>query len=473
MAIIIPSKHIYSIEDNSKLLKNKVDRVEYSQKIVDTKIEEDNVYNTSANVGFLEDESQHKTNSDIAERMDLSNSYWDVAFVQVEQIPIYFDGIIIIPKYFNMYSIQTLNDISNNYSIYVNQYQGEIIGSAQAVNIFLNSTSVNIKYKELLQNSLINKSIIWQDNFKTIAKEEKFISPEIGVEIIAHTEISFDDNETNIYLYNEDNDNYYISAHIFCGITNISFGGHNNIFYSGIITTTMDLPLNGNYITYSPTRIDFSFNGQKVSIDVKEENLSIGNGKNIYNYEDSNELMQSTNTPTLNTRLQKIIDKWKDGREIAVLECGIADYYNDLEYIITVVGTGSAGYYNYIDLRSNYPLNIKVGDKIKIPPNYDEIEVSRVLNNGLDIRCDAPYSVTLPPLKSSFIYSTGSIVKIKDNGDTFKLHEQVIPYIYRGLGLGEEPMSLKKNGEPKVFEVIGREISYEGVPLQKITILEV
>lgn len=50
------------------------------------------------------------------------------------------------------------------------------------------------------------------------------------------------------------------------------------------------------------------------------------------------------------------------------------------------------------------------------------------------------------------------------------IHSAVVPYTFSSLG--ERPLSVKKDGTAKSFEVIGRDFKFEGVPWQFLTIQE-
>ena len=51
-------------------------------------------------------------------------------------------------------------------------------------------------------------------------------------------------------------------------------------------------------------------------------------------------MIQSTNTPTQESKYQEIIDKWKDGKQTATIACPIVDFYdtNGNKVIDTSVG---------------------------------------------------------------------------------------------------------------------------------------
>ena len=52
----------------------------------------------------------------------------------------------------------------------------------------------------------------------------------------------------------------------------------------------------------------------------------------------------------------------------------------------------------------------------------------------------------------------------------FQKYQRVEPYIFTSKG--EVPLSKDENGNPKVFEIIGTDFSYNGVPWQELTIQE-
>ena len=54
---------------------------------------------------------------------------------------------------------------------------------------------------------------------------------------------------------------------------------------------------------------------------------------------------------------------------------------------------------------------------------------------------------------------------------TFEIGDKVIPMVYVGNG-EDRPMSKYNNGQPKVFEVLGVKMKYEGVPRQILDLQE-
>jgi hypothetical protein len=54
---------------------------------------------------------------------------------------------------------------------------------------------------------------------------------------------------------------------------------------------------------------------------------------------------------------------------------------------------------------------------------------------------------------------------------SFRLHDDVIPYVFGANGQ-DKPMSKYQDGSPKVFEVVGSNIIYDGAVWQELTLIE-
>lgn len=66
----------------------------------------------------------------------------------------------------------------------------------------------------------------------------------------------------------------------------------------------------------------------------------VGNGNKVFSF-DGNELIQTTNTPTQESKYQSIIDKWESGKQTAIITCPITDYYDLTGSKVINVNTGS------------------------------------------------------------------------------------------------------------------------------------
>lgn len=107
--------------------------------------------------------------------------------------------------------------------------------------------------------------------------------------------------------------------------------------YSNI---TEGFTMDGTTTTYVPTSITISVQGKAYVLDIPTETQSYGSGENIYSIS-NNELIQATNfyvdTTTDDNATQdqikllcnNILDEYKYGKEKAVIECAVSDYYDE------------------------------------------------------------------------------------------------------------------------------------------------
>lgn len=78
---------------------------------------------------------------------------------------------------------------------------------------------------------------------------------------------------------------------------------------------------------YVAKKVNIAINGTVLSLNLDDNTIQKGSGKTVYSF-DGNELIQSTNTPTQESKYQVVIDKWKNGKQTAIIACPIADFYD-------------------------------------------------------------------------------------------------------------------------------------------------
>lgn len=152
----------------------------------------------------------------------------------------------------------------------------------------------------------------------------------------------------------------------------------------------------GYQITIVPTKLNISVNGNTIVLNLNDESKSIGDGNKVFSF-DSNELIQTTNMPHIENKYQGVINRWKNGKQTAIITCPISDYYDE---------------------RGNKIIDISTSGKM-----------------------------------------------------LFKKGDIVIPYTYTNKG--DKPLSYSKNLAPKQFKVIGTKISQKQGGMQELTIQEV
>lgn len=168
-------------------------------------------------------------------------------------------------------------------------------------------------------------------------------------------------------------------------------------WYSGIENSSIGTYIrNGaTKIEFIPNKIDLSVYGDIITLDLQDETVTINNGNKVFSF-DGNELIQTTNTPTQRSKYQGVIDKWKNGKQTAVIACPITDFY---------------------DTNGNKVIDTSVSGKM--------------------------------------LFDIGDIV---------------IPYSYTNKG--DKPLSYNKNLSPKQFKVVGTKISKNQGGTQESTVQE-
>lgn len=167
---------------------------------------------------------------------------------------------------------------------------------------------------------------------------------------------------------------------------------------------------NGILEVYELTQFRIKFNGNVLTLDIQDGNLTFGDDKTAKFSIAKNELIQKSNSINGEKYIQKlankVIDSYCDGKETAIITCGIAKYY-DLS-----------------------------GNKILIDPTNENPDLPMIIPNNSII---VPYDC--------IVGSNGNIINV--------------------------PMSTNKDGTPKAFLVVGNELKYDGVIRQVLYGIEI
>ena len=93
-------------------------------------------------------------------------------------------------------------------------------------------------------------------------------------------------------------------------------------------------------------------------------------------------------------------------------------------------------------------------------------------NNVLNEYAKGKETATLLCSISDYYDESGEkVIDTKTNRMSFRLHDEVIPYVYGADGK-DKPMSKNQDGSAKVFEVVGSNIIYDGAVWQELTLQE-
>lgn len=399
--ILIPSRCIYSI-DNQKVIDNQVDKVEVEQKDPQIVNDSENVYNEKVECQAVWAESQSQSNhmeKDVMLGGEIIMSLSAVAYVEVT--PSYIMQKFTIPKTANNSAILRIftGEDENGYANIRYSLIGDITKGDLSGNV-IGSVGNTISYKSVNVNNPNNitvttgASYTLTPNFDYTANYENVKE---GQKVSTTINFKLYDSSTILTATATENDNdFTINLTILNGLIIKKLEGGTT--FEGYYGETQTVNLNGTYEKYQPTQVNISFYGNTIKLDLEKETFTIGNGNHTMSF-NGNELMQTTNTPTIEDMYRQVIGQYKNGKEVATIRCGIENYYDSDENIV----------------------------------------ISKSRKNNLPM--------------------------------TFHIGDIVVPYVYGANGK-DKPMSIKKDGTAKDFEVLGKKTIYDGGIWQELTLQE-
>jgi hypothetical protein len=204
---------------------------------------------------------------------------------------------------------------------------------------------------------------------------------------------------------------YSLDIKVLCDLRTIGMGRHgtSNTTETGSLTG-FSTDYEGEYIDYISTALEITINGDTIGIDLTDKTVYI-NGETAKKVHSvsGNELMQTTNY---------FIDK--DGVK-----------HNAIEYAFSNVQA------KYKDGKETATIRCDISDYY----DYDTKKKVICIKN-----------------------STGKM--------SFKEYDQVIPMVFGADGK-DKPMSLYSDGSPKIFQVLGTKICYDGAVWQELSLQEI
>lgn len=371
MAIIIPSKSIYDIE-NQKVLNNVIDRIEvnatdilpkngYNVSVYDERIITSPMrYNRQQNGKTNWAETRVYTENDTA----LGQFIYGEAYAFSLITGIYWQGTVRIYKNYdnqliqNIYAgVETINEVETpqvKYSIYSKKRNGSVTAYGQ-----VNDTippedltqekvviydSIERNMEDLTSDTLLTLPIKSQSC--TFSYNHYFENYDKDMAISATVApFQYSDTITNLDNLNirEGTDNgkgyYEFDITVLCGCIIDYLGCSNFAEYGGgeKSDTPRDLTFIGYCEYYEPNYIELAVYGDTIGIELKDKVLNIskdGNEDSKYVTSISNnELLQTTNYFTngaengaITEEITKTITKYESGVETAEILCSINDY---------------------------------------------------------------------------------------------------------------------------------------------------
>lgn len=369
MAIIIPSKNIFNIT-NQKILDNSIDYV--SSEIFIPSVQNRIDVETNS-FSFNYDDLEGNI-------IDVKNGKYKIEYSVTENEND--DNVLILFSYCRILNetyiksldlilskIERINSFVSSYyeesphisySIVGDVITGDVSGIATCSLLkgggIYYLTFPNITYK--ITNEKVDNNISF-DIEEVMNTHEVFVDEETGDYSISSS-IKFS-KKINKKISNDklklDN--------VIIGYDAVVLGGDANVAYLKNEEFTINFNKTNGYKKYIPRKINIIVRGDVYEFDLKNEDFIVDfdkTKKDLF-YQNSNELFQSTNIPSVKSSLKNIIKQYKNGKENILLLCSISDYFDEeLNKVI--------------DIKSNDKMTFNIGDII-IPFRFNE--------NGKDV----------------------------------------------------------------------------------------
>lgn len=491
--IKIPSKDIYPPILNSKIVDNKINKIEvqaYAPQLINAT---ENVYNERIESGFLPDNTISSYNWEAYERDRNDEIYpFSLAIAYIRVTPTYITKTYKIQKSQANNSILRLftgKDENGNSNI-----KYDIRGDVEKGNLTADSLITTNKYfpvgdnydpkfqfdSESLNKDKINEKTNIGYNFDELKDllsttfTHKFPYGNFIYDVTAKVTLPSKTDVFNVNAVETDTD-YTLTFSILAGLLVEKFGGLNK-YPHNTLDKIVDFPLSGTYEEYIPKEVNVSFYGDVLKLNLEQEQLTIGDGNNFYSYSSSNELMQVTNIPNPRAVYSIVNDKWANGKELATLRCGISDYYTvdknidiDVSFVYSkdvtiatddIINIGDTLYLEYVRGSTVAKYILTVEDYIGDNKYFCTLKAQTI-------------PIPLPLGKYNAVIKNKLISNSGEDGLPMTIHKGDIvePYKYGADGK-DKPMSLLKNGTAKNFQIIGKKVIYDGAVWQEIDMLE-
>lgn len=525
MAILIPSKNIYD-KQNPKVRDNVIERIEVGAlEVVPDNEYGESVYNEKIIIDTYTGYNRTNTESDVR---SFFRDSWTLAYgigiAKTQITRMYCSGTIKIPKEKNntviteiLSKIDSYGNAQIKYNAYCTKKTGSVSSIETLSETIYNPDSGAARIETSVSNNNINTdNRIFTDKIENTSlpdtglfeiKDTIFFTQSYTVEnnnydVTATT--TYPDNITNLgsldVKYNEEKDEYEFDYIILCGIGFDRLGATKDSTFdigstSNTVTNTQSIVLLGETEFYFPKQIEITVYGNTIGIDLTDKTIYINGetAKKVHSI-DGNELMQTSNYSlsyqdkiniTIGGELSSATDTaFFELYYSETLKLGQSLYYNGEEAIITALPeTENEIDYYTIKIKANGEFANKKGTSIDVfLSQIKESSITSAFTNTLNsyergketatIRCDISdyyeYDATAEKFKGEKVISidnsTGQMA--------FKLYDKVIPMVY-GSDKKDRPMSLYKNGDPKIFQVLGTKIYYNGAVWQELSLQEV
>lgn len=352
VVIIIPSKRIYS-KNFDPIIDNNIDKVEVALNEPQLITNTENVYSETIN-SFPSDESQIAYETLAVHQTIIGATDYTIYSARYTKIiPQYVNREIFVPissQNKQIISVLTgVNDSGNTniqISISGSIKRGEItgyaaIGTQPVFSPVAGSAGRYAGTFTISNTTIINKTIKQSTDgyYELFHTNKTYINQNSSAPTFIPVTLEFITKDNVLKADTEpikiDNKDYLkLNLTVLVGISVIFMSFSKRYDQEGYpdspstIPTDATRPTDSSFEDYTPDVVSISLNGEIIKLDLQDKTITIDNGNKVFSF-DSNELIQDTNTPTIESKYQTIIDKWKNGKQTAVITCPIADYYDE------------------------------------------------------------------------------------------------------------------------------------------------
>ena len=493
MAIKIPSKNIYNTK-NPKVIDNVIERIEVGAvEVVPNNEYETTVYNKNFIVSkdIITDEEIKNTEANGmvrgASAEGMTRVYYSASYVGYlgqktinisVKIP-----ILLINKYVD--TILTKTDANGNENINYSLFGVEEKGSAWAEWDYETASPANI---------IIKEGSITYASPDTVSEEKRLEIPDnISIYERSNPTVVSSSAEQNLKTWGnvktaearkeivDGEECFVIDLHLMGGVRIVKM-----TYYITDDKAPAQFSFEGDYTLFNATAVEIGIRGNIIGIDLEDNTLYIPKtdktSKKVYSL-DGNELAQTTNYIYTNNQQEieftegDVVDgltnyyvQYKDGnpRDYSTVVNFILKKQNNRERTATIpkgeVRTLAIKYIS--DRLDDFNLKSSVA-KINQIETFTEkiIDEYKKGKETATIRCS---------ISDYYDYNNQSKVIAVDNSAnkmTFAIGDEVIPMVFGANGK-DKPMSLDKDGNAKVFKVLGAKKYYDGAVWQELQLQE-
>lgn len=486
MAILIPSKNIYDNKDQ-KVIDNVIERIEVGAfSILTKKSYEEIICNETINVdGVLEKKAEdfNPTTHYIS-----GSSYAVTAPYSFLSLKFLTINIRINKASNNKFIDKVIVGVDEDNKPYITC---SVIGDKKKGTAFATITA-NSKDDISMGDISFKSDVVIEENVRYAPSDLKLeIETTAETSVFSSQSIARPDNISSIGNNNiiiEYGNYYELMFTVLVGTKSYSLKGAGTWDYIGGLSFSDIL---GEYKEEIPKKVEVQIYGDTIGIDLQDKIVYVNGetSEKVHSFE-GNELMQITNYIATYS-YEEVGDMKFTGRsatyddkfsiEITTnLNLAIGEKYYYLGDEIYVVNGTNDGYevwvvydgevYNAYNNNNNATIKVSkknVVENLSIVPNFKKtIGLYKNGKETVTIRCS---------ISDYFDYESKEKVIAIDNLTgkmRFEIYDQVIPMVYGADGK-DHPISTYKDRSPKVFQVLGSNIFYDGAVWQELSLQEI